>query len=109
MDFWNIFLELCNKIGKAPNTVAKELGISSGSISAWKQNPERKPQSRMVKKIADYFGVSDDYLLGYEQQKNIPQDVTASEDEMIFLELFRKLSPEKRQMLINMLKIALAD
>ncbi len=63
MKFWNIFLDLCNEIGKAPNTVAKELNISSGSISAWK-NENRQPQSRILKKISDYFNVSVAYLLG---------------------------------------------
>jgi hypothetical protein len=58
--------------------------------------------------IAQFFGVSVDYLLGYEKE-NIPQDIETSEDEKLFLDLFRKLSPEKRQMLIQMLKLALAD
>ena len=106
MKFWNIFLELCNNVGKAPNVVAKEIGISSGAITFWKKD-ERRPTPRMLAKIASYFGVSVDYLLGYETEK-IPQD-NISEDEKLFLELFRKLSPEKRQMLIDMLRIALAD
>lgn len=71
MNFWNTFVSLCNHIDKSPNAVAKELGISSGSITAWKQDSSRKPQDRMLKKIADYFGISVGYLLGYEvQEKN---------------------------------------
>lgn len=71
MNFWNTFVSLCNYTNKSPNAVAKELGISSGSITAWKQDATRKPQDRMLQKIANYFDVSVNYLLGYEeQQKN---------------------------------------
>ncbi|MBQ8738179.1 MAG: helix-turn-helix domain-containing protein [Clostridia bacterium] len=68
MKFWNIFLELCNQAGKAPNAVAKEIGISSGAITFWKKD-ERRPTPRMLEKIATYFNVSTDYLLGYEIKK----------------------------------------
>lgn len=105
MNFYEKFLLLCNKIGKAPNAVGKELGFSTGTITWWKKG--KVPHPNTVRKIATYFGVSVDYLLGYETEK-IPQD-NISEDEKLFLELFRKLSPEKRQMLIDILKIALAD
>ena len=105
MNFYEKFLLLCNQIGKAPNAVGKELGFSTGTITWWKKG--KVPHPNTVRKIASNFGVSVDYLLGYETEK-IPQD-NISEDEKLFLELFRKLSPEKRQMLIDMLKIALKD
>ena len=70
MKFWNTFVILCNEVGKAPNAVAKEIGISSGAITFWKKD-ERRPTPRMLQKIATYFNVSIDYLLGYEvQEKN---------------------------------------
>lgn len=67
MEFWNIFYGLCNNVGKAPNTVAKELGISSASITWWKKG-ERNPSQKTLKSIANYFGVSVNYLLGKETQ-----------------------------------------
>lgn len=71
MNFWNTFVSLCNSIDKSPNAVAKELKISSGALSAWKQDASRTPQDRILQKIADYFNISVDYLLGYEvQEKN---------------------------------------
>ena len=60
--FWNIFYDLCISKGTKPNPVAKELGISSATITKWKNGS--MPQSRTAKKIADYFDVSVDYLLG---------------------------------------------
>ena len=56
--FWEVFERLCASSGKSPNAVAKELGFSSGSITAWKKGTE--PRNSAMKKIADYFDVSVD-------------------------------------------------
>lgn len=65
--FFERFAELCKGIGETPNSVAKILGISSGSVTAWKNGTE--PRNKTLSAIADYFGVSTDYLLGKETEK----------------------------------------
>ena len=62
--FWKNFFELCSRCDKSPNGVAKELGISSGAITNWKNG--RVPHHSTLLKLAEYFGVSVDYLLGNE-------------------------------------------
>lgn len=69
MEFWNNFLELCNNVGKSPNAVAKEIGVSSATITAWKSKPERVPQDRMLLKISEYFDIPTEQLLS----KNAPK------------------------------------
>lgn len=59
--FWTNFEKLCAEIGKSPNAVATELGIPSGSITAWSKGT--KPRNQTIKKIADYFGVTTQNLL----------------------------------------------
>lgn len=108
MEFWNIFYGLCNNVGKAPNTVAKELGISSASITWWKKG-ERNPSQKTLKSIADYFGVSVNYLLGKETQKeNAPGEMILTESENMLLELFRQLPPDKQEIVAQTVK-AFAD
>lgn len=72
MNFWNTFVNLCNEINKSPNAVATEIGIASGSITAWKNNPSRKPQDRILQKIANYFNVSTEYLISGKENKKTP-------------------------------------
>ena len=60
--FFERFAELCKENNETPNSVAKALGISSGSVTAWKNGTA--PRSQTVSKLADYFYVSTDYLLG---------------------------------------------
>jgi len=43
--------------------LTRELSLSHGVITQWKQGLQ-KPSSDAIVKIADYFGVSTDYLLG---------------------------------------------
>ncbi len=62
--FLDVFNELCLKRGEAPNAVAKKLSIASGTVSEWKKG--RTPKNSTLKKLADYFGVSVEYMLGRE-------------------------------------------
>ena len=63
--FFPRFEALCREAKTSPNAVAKELGISSGSVTAWKKGAA--PRSATLERIADYFAVSCDYLLGKEE------------------------------------------
>lgn len=66
--FYDVFCQLCKQKGVSPTRVSIEVGFSRGSVSywrkQWKQGVDAKPDSYTVEKIADYFGVSIDYLLG---------------------------------------------
>lgn len=65
--FWERFEGLCASVGKAPNNVASELKIPSGSITAWSNGTV--PRNKTILKIANYFGVSVDYLSGNDTKK----------------------------------------
>lgn len=61
--FWKRFYELCINKNTKPNPVAKDIGISSGVITKWK-NGTTIPNGETLIKIADYLDCSVDYLLG---------------------------------------------
>lgn len=56
-------LELMRNSEKSENALEKAIGLAQGSIKNWR-NGKSKPSLEAVSKIADYFGVSVDYLLG---------------------------------------------
>lgn len=58
---------MCLSRGVSPNGVAKELSIASGAVTGWKNG--RVPQPATLRKIADYFGVSVEYLLNGQEKK----------------------------------------
>lgn len=63
--FYDVYAKLCKEIGKSPSAVAQELHINKSNVSNWKNNGYT-PRGDVLNRIADYFGVSVDYLLGNE-------------------------------------------
>lgn len=59
--FYTKFKELCDETGVRPTAVVRKLGISPSSPGRWKAGAV--PYGETVRKIADYFGVTTDYLL----------------------------------------------
>ncbi len=62
MNFYYIFLKLCNSIGKSPSKVAVEIGSTRAAVNRWKNGSI--PSDTTLLKLADYFGVSVEYLKG---------------------------------------------
>lgn len=56
-------LRLDKKIGQ--NELAKVLGLSNASISYW-ENGKQEPSASAIFKLAQFFDVSIDFLLGLE-------------------------------------------
>lgn len=61
--FYSIFQSLCFSKGVKPGRVADEIGINRGTVTSWKKRGYT-PRAEVLQRIADYFGVSIDYLLG---------------------------------------------
>lgn len=78
--FWLTFYELCRNNKTTPNSVARELGLSSGSVTTWKQG--KVPHHGTLIKIADFFGVSVDYLLGANEIKSNVIDLSLCDKEV---------------------------
>lgn len=78
--FWINYLLLCGKVNKAPTALAKELGITSGTVSGWKNG--KIPSQKNLQKIADYFGITVWDLLG---EKKTAPDYSEAENETVQL------------------------
>lgn len=92
--FWEAYYSLCLKIKKSPNTVAKEIGCSSGSVTSWKQG--KVPHHKTLLKIAGYFDVSVDSLLGETKKASGTswRGVEMSEERVKVMDMIASLSDE---------------
>ena len=88
--FYEKFVQLCNERKLFPTAVAQELGFSSGTVTWWKKG--RAPRDTALQKIAAYFGVSVDYLLG----KDTPTDATTDPIDAEIARLFPLLKDEDK-------------
>lgn len=92
--FWDKYFTLCSKIGKSPNAVAKEIGISSGTLTGWKKH-NKVPLDMTIKKVADYFGVSVSYFSEKPPEtEKAPMPVDIGEENI--LRMYRSLSTEEK-------------
>lgn len=60
--FYERYAELCQSIGESPCSVAEKNNISKTSVTRWKNGAV--PKGELVMRLARFFGVSADYLIG---------------------------------------------
>ncbi len=83
-----------------------QLGVSSGAIGMWETN-KRFPDLNMLVKIANYFNVTTDYLLGLTSIRSnndinvIGNKISLSEDELKLVNTYRKLTSDGKQIVIG--------
>ena len=69
--FKNRFASLVDESEKTTIDLAKELHVSNQTISAWK-NGTRSPKEPTIIAIADHFGVTVEWLMGFNVEKYAP-------------------------------------
>lgn len=93
--FWENFYDLCKQKAVTPNYVCKELGFSTATATHWKNG--KIPSGASLQKLADYFGVSVDHLLG-KTDVRVPQQAESNGDDLQdYLEELRS-RPEMRML-----------
>lgn len=61
--FFDIFSALCEQKGVSKNAVATKIGLSNSTVTKWKKT-SATPESATLAKIASFFDVPIDFLLG---------------------------------------------
>lgn len=106
---YSIFEQLLQKHGVTTYKVSKELGISQSVFSNWK-NGLSTPKLDKLQSIADYFGVSIDFLMGTDKVEKTSQFEAKNDFERDMLLLCRKVeesTPEVQEVLKNQFKSSL--
>lgn len=65
--FYDRFLELCKKKGVKPTNACVEAGLSRGLAAKWKSTGTEKPSADALEKLAAYFKMSIEEILGKEK------------------------------------------
>ena len=91
--FYDLFCQLCEKKGVSVTRATVEMGLSRTIGSKWKRTGAT-PNGETLNRIAEYFGVTTDYLLTGEESKNAAIDTVDAELREYLDELRNR--PEKR-------------
>ena len=94
--FYGRLLELCRENGKKITPVIRELGLSTGGIARWRNGSS--PDGDTLYKVAEYFDVSVDYLLGRETSE-------LSKKERELIKAYRNASNEVHEIIDGILNV----
>lgn len=72
--------ELRESVGLSQYAFAEKFGISQSTVGNWEAG-RREPNSATMQRIADFFGVTVDYLLGRDEPKKEKPPVITEKDE----------------------------
>ncbi|QDK70744.1 helix-turn-helix domain-containing protein [Lactococcus protaetiae] len=104
--FTYILKKLRNEKNLTQKQIAEDLGISQPNYQQW-ESGKRSPSGETLERLADYFQVSTDYLLGRTKEKEIfrgklPKLQMA--EEAAFIERLKRLRKER-----NLRQVDIAD
>lgn len=97
--FYINYVALCNKIGKSPSAVAEEMGFMRSVVTRWSKGSV--PRQATLQKVADYFGITVDELLGKEKQPTEGELSGIRKDLMAFADT---LTDEKIEKYLRLMK-----
>ena len=101
-------LSLCDEKGIKPGKMCVEAGVSKGLISDLKAGRKKSVQIETAKKMADYFHVSVDRVMGVEEiKKAAPVSESGLDaDDIEILKLFSNAPEWKRKAALALLRSA---
>ena len=111
--FQQRFADLFDESKKTIKELSKELHVSNQTISAWKTG-SRSPKEPTIIAIANYFGVTEKWLMGFDVEKwksNKQQDPIyideppKNDDVRLLMKGLNKRSPEEIKQVLDVVRI----
>ena len=104
----NRIRELRESRGIPQKVLAIDLGVTQATVSNW-ESEAKAPSNSRARKIATYFGVTVDYLLGYDTEKPLQSTVAPdwlaaleiTDSEKTLIRLYRQLNAEGQEKLLD--------
>lgn len=103
--FYDRFKQLCDQKGVSCNKAALEIGLSNATPTKWKKTGAT-PIGETLDRIAAYFNVSTDYLLGKDStpDASVKHDVLDDVDVAFYGE-FRELTEDDKETVRDMVRV----
>lgn len=89
------------EFGISQQRLAEAIYVTQPSINKY-ENHNSEPEIEILKRMADYFGTTIDYIVGYSDRRYPPEQDEACRldpDEVKLIETYRRASPEEKSCL----------
>ena len=110
--FYERYLTLCQNKRLSPSAAATQAGFNRGTVSVWKKKYEGghdvRPEKDVIEKICAFFGCSEMWLLGIEENKKTPTPMNGSErsyEDWELAEAFMRADDATREAIRLLLKL----
>ncbi len=90
--------KLRNQRGISQKIVGEEIGITQQNLSRYEKNVLFIPADMLIR-LADYYNVTTDYILGITDEKKAFQGKRRFTDKEQVMELYESLAPKKKKMI----------
>ena len=97
---YEIYQKLLDMNGVKSADVARATGISNMTFSDWKKG-KSTPKMDKIEKIAKYFGVTTDYMLG--KKSEIPS-ASMADDHLELIKLYSSLSEADQKAIMQIMR-----
>ena len=87
--------------------IEQRTGIKKSSMQRYVSGQTGKIPMSAIEKLANLFGVSGAYLMGWDEKKDSPSEPILTEGESMLLELFRRVPEDKQEIVLQMIRAAL--
>lgn len=98
---------LIEKSKKSYQELERLTGIKKSSLQRYASGVTTKIPLDVIEKLSKTFNVSQEYLMGWEEKNNSPEEPKLTERERMVLELFRKIPEDRQAEALELLQVAL--
>ena len=104
MRFYENYLALCEKVGKSPSRVALEIPLSKPTVTRWSNGGGITDAT--ARKVANYFGVTVEELMGEGIKKDpVPKDGAEDNETAELREIWSSADENERRDLLEMARM----
>ncbi len=85
----------------------KLTGIKKSSLQRYASGVTTKIPLDVIEKLSRAFNVSQEYLMGWDEQKTPPSEENLTEGEQALINLFRQVPADRQELVLQMIRAAL--
>ena len=92
--------------------VATIVGVGKSTVRKWETGMIANMRRDKIAALAKALNVTPEYLMGWEEekeQKTSPDKPELTEGEKLVLDLFRRVPEERRDLVLQMIRVALSQ
>ncbi len=112
---YNILSQLCNERGISAYRMCKDIGLQPSIMTDLKMGRRSSMKAETIARVANYFDVSVDYLLGNTQIKKddstevLPSAASLSSSQKQLVELTESLTDDEIKKVLSYIRFVLSE